>query len=992
MIRIIQGNMNRSKTADQLLHQLAIEKRAELLILSEQYNNKKSAHWYSDLLGTAAIWIPNGGVYVKTHKAGRGFVLVKSAETTYISCYFTPNESIADFRAKLDALEDEIHGVTGQMVVAGDFNARALEWGMPNPDTRGRLIVEMAARAGLIILNSGATTTFRRPGYTETIPDISLASEGLVPYIQGWRVMEDYCGSDHQYILFEVGCRSRNNPQDKPCRWNLQRLDFERFKAELAKGEQQVVRRMVTDGLPATEAMVSFTMDLINSACEASMPKIKPRQGKPSAYWWTPEIAEERKKCLALRRRAQRATTRAEANSISAEHKYAKKQLRRTINQSKTRCWNTLIEDIDGDPWGLGYKIVTKKLGAQKPICMMDDSITETIVSSLFPSHPERSVSYFGHNIEVPLFSVVELERTILSMKNNKAPGPDGIPSEILKIVFQQAPNLLLGMYNTCLLEGLFSSRWKSARLVLISKGKGDPCLPSSYRPLCMLDTAGKVFEKLIRTRLTAAIQSAGDLSPRQYGFRAGLSTIDAIKEVTEAVRRAEDHNHFSRRIVLLVTLDVKNAFNSVKWGDLLDALEHQFRIPPYLLRILNEYLKNRTLIYETNEGQRRIAVTAGVAQGSILGPDLWNAFYDSLLRIEMPDETRLVGYADDVAVLVAARDTKQGQLKLNQVMRKINSWMEEHGLTLALQKTEIAILTKKRIQPTIPMWIGEEVIETKQAVKYLGITIDSKLSFFEHIRKSADKAAAGITALCRLMANTSGPKSSKRRLLMSSTNSVLLYGAEIWAQSLDKEMYRKRLTQVQRRGALRVASAYRTVSDSAILVIAGCIPIHLLAKERKSIFLRKAEAGRKKARLEERARTIESWQTTWERDTKGRWTAKLIQQVSPWIERRHGEVGYYITQLLSGHGYFRQYLHRMGKVSSPECLYCPGVSDDVQHTFFACGNWTQRTSELEGKVGLWTPENVMEIMLRGEDSWKHVVAYVEVVLRTKKVDLDRTM
>lgn len=284
-------------------------------------------------------------------------------------------------------------------------------------------------------------------------------------------------------------------------------------------------------------------------------------------------------------------------------------------------------------------------------------------------------------------------------------------------------------MYNACLTAGIFWSRWKVARLVLISKGKGNPELPSAYRPLCMLDTTGKVLEKLLKFRLSAEIRRAGDLSPKQYGFRSGMSTRNAILEVVEAVKRAESYNRFSRRVVLLVTLDVKNAFNSARWTNILEALA-SFRVPNYLLRMMDDYLKNRWLLYETKEGQRQKEITSGVAQGSILGPDLWNITYDSLLRLDMPEESMLVGYADDVAALIAARDVYQAQIKLNRVMRTISNWMESSGLELALNKTEVVVLTKQRIRSNITVRVGEETIVSKSAVKYLGVMIDTKLSF----------------------------------------------------------------------------------------------------------------------------------------------------------------------------------------------------------------------------------------------------------------------
>ena len=189
-----------------------------------------------------------------------------------------------------------------------------------------------------------------------------------------------------------------------------------------------------------------------------------------------------------------------------------------------------------------------------------------------------------------------------------------------------------------------------------------------------MLDTAGKLFEKLIKSRLHAAVERAGGLSQRQYGFRPGKSTVDAIQEVVEAVRVAENRNHYSRRMVFLVTLDVRNAFNSARWTDMLEALD-AFQVPEYLKRILRDYLKDRRLLYQTCEGQKERTVTAGAAQGSVLGPDLWNLAYDSLLKLEVPEETILVGYADDVAALISARSFERAQVKINQLMLQVGDW-----------------------------------------------------------------------------------------------------------------------------------------------------------------------------------------------------------------------------------------------------------------------------------------------------------------------------
>ena len=81
-------------------------------------------------------------------------------------------------------------------------------------------------------------------------------------------------------------------------------------------------------------------------------------------------------------------------------------------------------------------------------------------------------------------------------------------------------------------------------------------------------------------------IERAGGLSEHQYGFQSGKSTVDAIQEVVEAVRVSVNRNHYSRQIVFLVMLVVRNAFNSARWIDMLEALD-AFQVPKYLKHIL---------------------------------------------------------------------------------------------------------------------------------------------------------------------------------------------------------------------------------------------------------------------------------------------------------------------------------------------------------------------------------------------------------------------
>ena len=165
----------------------------------------------------------------------------------------------------------------------------------------------MASRTGLVILNTGSTSTFRRAGYRETIPDISLVTERLAASVRDWRVIERYTASDHQYITFRVRDvkPARPKARDSRIRWSIRKMVEEELSLALERGQRSI--DAIPDGAltPAQAKVVSsMTMQTIHRACVVAIPRTRARGGRRPAYWWTKEIAELRKKCLKLRRAA----------------------------------------------------------------------------------------------------------------------------------------------------------------------------------------------------------------------------------------------------------------------------------------------------------------------------------------------------------------------------------------------------------------------------------------------------------------------------------------------------------------------------------------------------------------------------------------------------------------------------------------------------------------------------------------------------------------
>ena len=238
----------------------------------------------------------------------------------------------------------------------------------------------------------------------------------------------------------------------------------------------------------------------------------------------------------------------------------------------------------------------------------------------------------------------------------------------------------------------------------------------------------------------------------------------------------------------------------------------------------------------------------------------------------------------------------------------------------------------KKRVYTIFT--VNDEKIKTRDTMKYLGVTIDAQMSFKDHLRNARLKASKVARMLAGIMPNIGGPKQPRWLLLSSVVYSVILYGAPIWADAIcSNPSYGAVCRRVCRTIALRMACAYRTVSDIALSVVAGLPPLDLMARERAEVYREGVikeegdfDQGPRRNRWSRK--TVEEWQRRWDIADNSRWTHCIIPCVVEWTERRHGLVTFYLTQVLTGHGCFRSYLKRIGVYESAECPTHTHVAD----------------------------------------------------------------
>lgn len=224
---------------------------------------------------------------------------------------------------------------------------------------------------------------------------------------------------------------------------------------------------------------------------------------------------------------------------------------------------------MEKDVWGLPYRLVTKKL-ARHPKGVYTKGREKEIARHLFPRAPATRwedialtdprgfpISRIDGEHTRPL-DADELLRAAKKLPSGKAPGPDNIHNEVLKIFAKEDPEALLALFDLCWRNAAFPSRWKRARLVLLYKGGSRSYLdPSSFRPISLVDAVAKMYERMILQRLEAELSVNGGLTIRQFGFRKGVGTIDAIQRVR--VLAEKEKNYRDPKTCAVVTLDMAN-------------------------------------------------------------------------------------------------------------------------------------------------------------------------------------------------------------------------------------------------------------------------------------------------------------------------------------------------------------------------------------------------------------------------------------------------
>ncbi|KAJ5667630.1 hypothetical protein N7507_003494 [Penicillium longicatenatum] len=778
-------------------------------------------------------------------------------------------------------------------LILGDFNLHHPIWGGDNAAE------EPEAEELLILMDSTGLDSWLEPGVatridcrSSTTIDLTLASRSLQERMISCEVsMETHADSDHLPIRTELDVETQEMEETRRRNWKA--MEVEKFtdfmSANLlgkrwmhlpgkgAGGEEDVQPRQIDD-------VVEHLVDNIQQGVQQSTPWARPSAwAKPG---WTPECSHIIKETRQSFRRWKTARKRHQSN-IENEHLYDtcldlheeyrtnRNKKGKTIKKALRDGYRSWIQDtIKAGPRGLwrvskwarnrdqsgGGSIIPSLQKFDGSLAEIDEQKAELLRDTFFSKPPEADLSDiqqqsqtqsqshpFNNQISFPSITEQEIRDAIHRTPPDKAPGPDGIPNRVWKILLQNDNfiRILTSIFNACVRTGYNPRYFQQSITVALRKGgPRNFRMPKSYRPIALMNTLGKVLEAIIALRIFWAVEEHGILPKTHLGGRKGISVDHAIQLILDRVHRAWG---IGRKVSMLL-LDVSGAYDNVSHTRLLNNIT-KLRLGHFVPWIRSFLQGRSTRIKLPGFLSDLFSTETGIPQGSPISPILFLLFNAPLIRgcsLFKGDGAYSEGYGwvDDAAVIVESESYARNVEILEEVLQRADLWARRHAAKFAPDKFELIHFTNPRAeeeplpQPTqstqpeeysiydiiIPDPGTDQLpvrdIQPLTYAKYLGIWLDKELSFNIHRQKLIGKANASLDALQSLTGSTWGASlSAMRTVYRAVVIPQMLYGVVAWFPNTATKQNQiiNSFTKIQRRAAIMIAGAFKSMSAAAL-------------------------------------------------------------------------------------------------------------------------------------------------------------------------------
>ena len=879
----------------------------------------------------------------------------------------------------LEKIERALNGLqTEKVLIVMDANARSELWHDRTTDEKGVLLEEFVYEKNLSILNKPNNPPTYVSGNGESNIDISLATGNLLRYVQKWNVDISCTTSDHNLIEIELEANIkivRNWVTDFG--YNINKADWQKFGRSVEQNFDEAAINSLNI-IPADRAVNMFNKKL-DKCCKVAMPRRK--VAERTVPWWDSHLTSMRKKVMSAKKQLLRAR---KLNLVNVIEEYAntyktnRNKYVSDIKKRKKEAWQRFV-DVEGnrDPWGIVYRIVREKVGnpsiwtalrlpdGSKTVsleetinvllrkCVPEDNRTE--LSAECRALKQKVDGYINMNLEARI-SFMEISNALRKFKNKKAPGLDNFKIEIVKELWKRRPEAIEGLMNNCFDQRKFPRRWKEANLKIILKDQNrDRSLLSSYRPIALLSVVGKIYEKIIVNRIQATYKDAGLESPNQYGFKKGKGTDDAFVNVRRAIQFTD------KKYIIAIFIDIEGAFDNLWWPAILARLVSA-GCSTHILKVAKSYFKCRKVLVQNKMETFSRYMEKGCPQGSIIGPAAWIWTMDVVLNKlteSIPSECgEFIAYADDLACIVKG-DTRSEILTYSErVIEILTTWCSSHKLKISEKKT-VAVQFKGSLDESrLAIKINGKNIKFVNSVKYLGVIIDNRQNYIEHVKYLRTKIIQHVCMIKRIASERWGIKPKIQKVLYGAVAlPIIRYGSVLWWEVVCKTTVRRNLLALQRALLLLMTKSCRTVSTAAVQVVAGAKPLSLeiiedalikrlkrnlsTTSERYYYREKETEQFNETVSMEiERIRMyiMDRWQCEWEIETRGRDTYDFIEDVSFAVRNKAWFLpNRFAVYLITGYGPINSTLNKRGLSEVSNCPICGEASETRDHIIFDC-------------------------------------------------------
>ena len=837
----------RSFTANKPLLQCAIqESKPNLICLQEtrvECNKELRLPGYS--LGARMDRLDNKGGGVSVHvdnaipftpiglksKLEVAAVLVHLKEYTFTLCtlYLHPKLKNGTLDEELTLLLRELHP---PFIICMDANAHHRMWGSPAGDCRGRLIVDIVERENLWIANNGHPTYLSNSGkYTHI--DITIVSKKFASSL-AWNVSFENYTIDHFPIIIDTNAKFQ--PTKLPPKWKFAKADWNLY--------QQKVKLPKEVGQSTTEDTEKIEL-AIKLAASASIPKTSGiRNTAFTKCWWT----EECTKALREKKRAYNRQKRHRGDMrLWCDFKRAQAKFRYIVKNAKKKSWMSFVSTINKntksrDVWRKVGQIRGKSANSKIKLKINNRQLTETldIVEAFAEDFSTRGHASKGTQQQFKViraaentqqkmwynepFNMTEL-REALHNSRSTSPGPDDIPVDLLQKLGEDHLQHLLNHYNN-IWQTNIPDQWKKSVIIPLHKPNKVNTDTTSYRPVSLTNNMCKIFEKMVNKRLICFLEQKNWYNKQQSAFRARHSTYDALFRLEECIK----NSMIKYETVVAVFIDIDQAFDSVSHVALLEKVERA-GVLGNMRNFIKDFISGRSIRVRIEDIQSTShEVTAGVPQGSVVSPTLFNIMINDITQ-NIHEEVEASIYADDCALWV--RDYKVGKCitLLQGALDRISSWSKQWGLQISASKSKAVIFSRRRKLQQIPLKLDDVCLEYVKQHKFLGIIFDSKNTFQPHIKYIKEKCGKDLRLLEAVSSHGWGADSQTlRRLYVSLIRAKLEYASFVYANASVSLL--KTLDRVQYAAARTILGMLKCTPTNTLEAEANLMPLDLCRKQ----------------------------------------------------------------------------------------------------------------------------------------------------------------